>query len=207
MKKWVLPVVVLCCLAGFMIREMVISRNEYPQILAEESVVLFHAGAGNVFGMGRIGSPKARALSRSLLPFFTPKGISDVWGIPIKKEIKGDGFSIQRISQNLVRSVYENRAIWWIGETFSSEEQETAVQSGVSFNADWWIMTRNTVPEFLPNPLRGILFAGDRAPSKKTTAFAMEQEIPLLVAKNVRGLSLRLLQDAQWELKTRKAQE
>ena len=207
MKKWVLPVIVLGCLAGFVIREVMVSQNQYPAILAEENVVLFYAGQGQVFGMGRIDSPKARALSRSFLPFFTPKGVSDIWDISIGKEVGGDGFLMQRVSQNLVRAVCSGRAMWWIGESFSAEEQEAVVQRGVSFDADWWIMTRNTVPEFLPTPAQGIIFAGDRVPSKKTISFAMEKEIPLLVAKEVGGLSLQILSDAQWELKTRNTEE
>ena len=203
MKKWVLPVIIFGCLMGFVIREVVVSQNQYPVILAEENVVLFYAGQGQVFGMGRIDSPKAHALSRSFLPFFTSNGISDIWDISIGKEVGGDGFLIQRVSQNLIRSVCGDRSMWWMGEDFSSEEQEVVVQTGVSFDADWWIMTRNTMLEFLPIPRQGIIFAGDRVPSKKTISFAMEKEIPLLVAKEAGGLSLKILSDAQWELKTR----
>lgn len=207
MKKWAIPLIMGFVLCGFFVREMSVSSNQTPLFLAEEQLVLLAVGEGSVFGMGRIDSPKAKSLSQELLPFLSSKEIIDIWGVPLGQEQKDASFSLQRISSNLVRTLSQGKAAWWIGEEFSSDEQTVAVHSGVSFDADWWIMTRNTLPEFLPLPTQGIVFAGDRVPSQKTITFAQEKKLPLIIVKEAGGISLALLPSGEWELRTREAQK
>lgn len=174
-----------------------------PMIVAEENVVLFRAASEDVFGMGNLESPRSRAVSRSLLPFFALGKISSVWDISVGKEYRGLDFSVQRISLNLARSICAGEVVWWIGEDFSVDEKEAVVQSGVGFEADWWAMINNRVPEFLPKPKEGIIFVGGRVPSKKTVEFAKSKEIPLISVGETGGFMLEYEPVGSWKLSTR----
>ncbi len=202
-KLWGLIAAVVI-LSGFLWREYSVARLAVPMIIVEENVVLFRAASEVVFGMGNLDSPRARAISRSLLPFFALGEVNSVWGIEIGQELRGDDFSVQRISQNLARSVCAGEVVWWIGKDFSSEEKEAAVQSGQDFNSDFWAMINNRVPGFLPKPSEGILYAGERIPSEKTVEFAKGKEIPLISVKETGGFMLEYVPGGAWKLKTRK---
>jgi hypothetical protein len=93
--------------------------------------------------------------------------------------------------------------LWWIGDDFSEKEKAIAVARGVSFSSDWWMMTKNRLPEFFPLPSQGILYGGDRSPSPKTIAFAQKKEIPLISRKETEGFTLYFLEN-KWNLKVRK---
>jgi hypothetical protein len=203
MKKWITPIIVLCVLFGFSVREYGISQNQVPLILVEENVALFHTPEKQIFGMGRLDSPRAKSLSREILPFFASEKIFNIWDIPIGNERKNSTFSIQRISENLVRSVCMEQPIWWIGKDFSEKEQLDAVKAGVNFDSAWWIMMQNSVPDFLPMPKQGIIFAGERTPSKKTFSFSKENKIPLISVKKTNGFMLSFTAEKDWKLKIR----
>lgn len=203
MKYWILPGVIVFGVFFLGYREYRVEQQPIPQIVGEKQFALLRATSGNVFGMGRIDSPRAKALFRGMVSFFSSEKIVSIWDISVGNEYRGDDFSVQRISSNLVRSVCAGEVLWWIGDAFSEEEQQLAVQSGVSFESDWWIMTKNRLPEFLPIPTEGILYAGDRAPSQKTMAFAQDKKIPLISASKTNGFFLSFV-DGEWRINTRK---
>ena len=202
MKQWILPAITICILGGFLWREHRVSQLSVPLIMVEENVVLLRAGEDLVFGMGRIDSSRAKALSRGMMSFFSSGKIQNVWDIEVGNSLTGENFQVQRVSENMVRSISEEQVIWWIGDDFSGDEKEAVVQSGIDFGSAWWVMTKNRLPEFLPLPEQGILFAGDRAPSQKTLDFAQEKEIPMISVKETNGFMLSYIFDS-WELKTR----
>lgn len=202
MKKLLFPVGILVGVLFLGYREYRVAYRPFPQIVVEKNLILFQVMPEIVFGMGRIDSSRAKALFRGMTPFFSSENISSVWDIPIGEQRRGVGFSVQRISQNLVRSVCVGQVMWWIGDNFSSEEQVQAVRSGIGFTSDWWGMTKNRLPEFLPLPSQGILYAGDRAPSSKTIIFAQEKELPLISASETNGFLLSFV-NGEWELDVR----
>ncbi len=203
MKKWLIPFVIFCSLFGIGIREYIILHNKNLLLLGEKNVVLLYTPNKKIFGMGRVDSSRAKAISREIQSFFTSGDISNIWEIPVGNEIKGGKFSIQRISKNLVRSVCLEQVIWWIGEDFSDQDQGDAVKTGVDFKSQWWVMMKNSIPDFLPIPTQGILFAGGRVPSKKTISFSQEKEIPLISVKETNGFMLSFTPEKVWELKMR----
>lgn len=202
MKKWLIPVgiILVCVIFGY--REYVVSHISSPRIILEKDLVLLRTSSAEIFGMGRLDSSRANALARKMMSFFSSKGIVSVWDLPLGESREGISFSVQRISDNLVRSISSEQIIWWIGDDFDAKEQVQAVQSGIDFRSDWWIMSKNRLPGFLPLPREGILYSGDRAPSEKTRTFAEEKEIPLISVKETNGLMLLFI-DGEWELKVR----
>jgi hypothetical protein len=204
MRKWWIGYGLLSCILIFFFwREYTISNISQPRIVVEENVVLFRATDGSIFGMGRIDSPRAKALSRGMTPFFSRGTIVSIWEIPVGSEINGHEFSVQRVSEHLARSISFGRAMWWIGDDFDEDEKSRVVASGVEFGSDWWGMTKNRLPEFLPLPSQGILYAGDRSPSAKTTALAQDKKIPLISASETGGFMI-FFADDKWELRVRK---
>lgn len=201
-KYWILPGVILLGVLFLGYREYRVVQRPIPQIEGEKQFVLLRATSRNVFGMGHIDSPRAKALFRGMVSFFSSEKIVSIWDISVGNEYRGDDFSIQRISSNLVRSVCAGEVLWWIGDDFHEEEQRLAVQSGVSFESDWWVMTKNRLPEFLPIPSQGILYAGDRSPSQKTQTFAQNKKMPLISASETNGFLLSFV-DGKWKLKMR----
>ena len=203
MKKWIVPVVVLTIFFFFLFREYQVAQISTPQIFIESELVLFRTPSAQVFGMGCFESSRAKAIVRGVLPFFSQTEVYDIWGIPVGEELIGMDFMLQRVSSGLVRLECLDRVTWWIGDDYSEKEQEMAVAAGVSFTADWWIMTKNRLPKFFPLPSQGILYAGDRAPSKKTTTFAQKKGIPLIFVKEAGGFILSFVKE-EWKLKVRK---
>ncbi len=202
MKKWILPIVIFLGILFLGYREYRVAQRPLPQIVGEKNLVLLSSTPEIVFGMGRIDSSRAKALFRGMVSFFSSQKIISVWDISPGKEYRGEGFSVQRISQNLVRSVCAGQVMWWIGDDFDEEEQQFAVQSGVEFGSDWWVMTKNRLPEFLPLPSQGILYAGDRSPSQKTTTFAQDKKIPLISTSETSGFLLSFV-EGEWKLEVR----
>ncbi len=204
MKRWIIPVISLFVLGGFLWREYAVSQLPVPLISVEKNVILLRVGKENVFGMGRIDSPRAKALSRGMLSFFAFGKISSVWDIQAGQELRGENFLIQRVSKNLVRSICSEQVMWWIGDEFSEKEVALAIASGVDFASNFWVMNKNSIPEFLPLPRQGILYGGDRMPSKKTRLFAQKREISLISVKETGGFALEYVIGEGWELKVRK---
>ncbi len=203
MKKWVFPGVLIFCIFAFGVYETVFVDTKTPLLLAEKNVALLHLGQGNVLGMGQIQTPTARALARHMQGFFSFQDVVHVSDIPQGSQWRGQEFLVQRVSEGLIKTTTQGRSIWWIEEGFSEADSVSAVQSGVEFEADWWLMTQNTIPEFLPLPDRGIVFIGDRSPSQTFQRFARENRIPLLLVKEGNGVSAILSSEKEWILKTR----
>lgn len=195
---------VVLILGGFIWREYEVANLPVPMIVVEENVVLIRVGGEELFGMGNIDSPRARAVGRSLLSFFARDGVYDVWDIETGGELRGGAWVVQRVSVNLARCEVEGCVVWLIGDGFSGEEKLTVVQSGVDFTSDWWVMRKNRLPDFLPIPGEGILFAGDRVPSKKTVNFAMDKKIPLISVRESGGVMVGYDDIiGRWELRVR----
>ena len=152
--------------------------------------------------MGDFNSSRAKSLSRAMLPFFSHSEVHNVWDIEVGTALKGADFSIQRVSQNLARSICAGQSMWWIGKDFSEKEQAAAVMAGVSFASHWWAMMNNRIPEFLPLPDQGILNAGDRAPSQKTLDFAKGKNLPLISVKETGGFMVEFVK-GEWGVKVR----
>ncbi len=202
MKKWIVPAGVLALLCFFLFREYQVARITSPRIFVESELILFRTPSEYIFGMGRIESPRAKSIIRGMLPFFSQTEVRDIWSIPEGEALMGPDFVIQRVSPNLVRLKCSEQVSWWIGNDFSEKEKAIAVAAGVPFSSDWWMMTKNRLPEFFSLPSQGILYGGDRSPSPKTIAFAKEKEIPLISIKETEGFMLSYILDS-WELKTR----
>ena len=202
MKKWIVPVGVLALLFFFLFREYQVEQITSPRIFVESDLVLFRTPSKYIFGMGRIESPRAKSIIRGVIPFFSQTEVRDIWSIPEGEALTGSDFVIQRVSPNLVRLKCFEQVLWWIGDDFSAKEKAIAVAAGVSFSSDWWMMTKNRLPEFFPLPSQGILYGGDRSPSPKTITFAQEKEIPLISVKETNGFMLSYILES-WVLKTR----
>lgn len=200
-KVWGLGAFLLILL-GFLWREYDVAQLPVPMMVADKNVVLMRVDRDMVFGMGDLNSPRARTISRSLLSFFESGGLTDVWEIGVGQEIRGAEFLVQRVSDNLVRLVCVGQVVWWIGDDFSDEEKVVAVQSGVNFDSAWWVMSKNRLVDFLPLPADGIVFAGDRAPSKKTVEFAKDGARPLVAVRDTGGITLIYEEDG-WNLNVR----
>ena len=203
MKKILGLVVALVVLGVFLWKEYSVVALPVPLIVAEENVVLLRVSTDRVFGMGNLESPRARAVSRSLLSFFTLGEIASIWDISVGGELRGNDFVIQRVSENLVRSVCGGRVVWWIGDGFSVSEREMVIASGVDLDADFWVMIKNRLVDFLPDPREGIIYAGDRVPSVKTADFAKTKKIPLISVKETGGMLLEYAEGKEWVLTTR----
>ena len=203
MKKLILPIGFLMGVLFLGYREYRVADCPIPQIIVEKNLILLRATPKVVFGMGRIDSSRSKALFRRMVSFFSTRNIFPFSEILVGEDRSGSRFSIQRISENLVRVVCGEQVMWFIGDDFDAKkEQQFAVQSGVNFESDWWIMSKNRLPDFLPIPSQGILYAGDRSSSVKTKTFAQERKIPLISASETNGFLLSFV-DGEWELRVR----
>jgi hypothetical protein len=203
MKKFILPIGIFMGFSFLGYREYRVLHQPLPQLVVEKNLVLLRATPEIVFGMGRLDSSRAKALFRGMVSFFSARELLPFSDISVGEERNEISFSVQRISTNLTRGVCGGQVMWFIGDDFDNEEeQQLAVQSGVDFESDWWIMTKNRLPSFLPFPAQGILYAGDRSPSQKTTTFAQDKKIPLISASETNGFLLSFV-DGEWKLNLR----
>lgn len=190
----------------FLGREFFLVRGRELQIVCEENIALIHTREGRIIGFRNTDSSLAESITRSLSPYFLQTSILALNSFAMDTEyegraLQGKDFVIQLFSPHIIRGVFDDQVIWFLGD-FSESELIQLKSQQISFSGDLWILEKNAFPDFLPPPEEGILHLGSRAPSKKLVHFAQEKSTPLVSVSKTGGFRM-IFDEGVWHLKTR----
>ncbi len=196
-------------LAGFLAREYFISRPSLL-ILGEKNLLFMRTQKGQFFSFGKNQS-RSDALLHAVRSYFSPENVVALESGKSGKEMVGEGATFQIFSPEMIRGkLYYNvlhynvlpLTFWLIGEP--AEETLLDLKSQpIPLTSDFWVLKKSAFPEFLPLPREGILFLGERVPSKALQTFAREHSIPLISVAATDGFSLTRTGE-KWILRVRK---
>ncbi len=172
----------------FLFREWRIQQAPVLQILGEKNALLI-VHRQNLFGFGDIDSIQPSV--RSMTSYFSRQKVENIFDLEVGQEMKGENFSIQKLSPNVVRGEWEGKSFFFFADDFTDSERGEIVSSGVSLESDYWVMRQNRLNDFLPKPKEGILFVGERTPSEKTRDWCTEYDIPLVTEGETGGFLVK----------------
>jgi hypothetical protein len=196
----------ICLVAGgiilfFCFREWQLQRAPELRILGEKNALLVIARQ-QLFGFGETENDAIQSSKRAMTSYFSQKEILNIFSLENGQEQRSDFFSLQRISQNCIRGEWEGKTLFFFQDEFSLDEKESIVSSGAVLESDFWVLKKNTLPDFFPKPKEGILFVGERAPSQKVKTWAQENKIPLVTVGETGGFRAESEQ-GKWRLTVR----
>jgi hypothetical protein len=201
MKKYFL-LIFLILIAIFLIHEFWQTKNRGFQIFAEKDYLLIRSETGNIWSYGNLESPSVENLKQNITPYFSHEKIRDIYRLEEGKEYHDEKLIWQKISRNIVHAKFENKTLLFFAENYDDTDREKLIKSSVALKADWIILNKNLVLDFLPNPKQGILYVADRVPSKKRQTNSREKNIPLISTQKTGGFRLKLHKN-KWQLFTR----
>lgn len=200
--------ILVLLIVAFFAREVWLGREQPARIFGVSEAMLVRTPEGELFRYGQADSPEISQILYGIHPFLLGKKITPLFDQEVGTEIAGPTFTVQVLSPHLARGLFANElggrrsSLFFFREGFDEGELELIKIHRTRLHSDWWVMTRNMRPEFLPLPRKGILFLGDRTPSKKTQEFAAENKLALISVAETEGFELQFTGE-EWQLQTR----
>jgi len=185
----------------FLVREFSLSKEQKLRVLAEKNVILIQTLSKQILSFGDTETNFAKALLRSIQPYFSHTKILKIEELKENKEFQGEDFRLSVFSKNIFNFKSDNQRFWLIGK-ITEEELMNLRALSISFSSDFWFLQTNDFPDFFPLPTQGILYLGGRKPAKKVEKLAKENKIPLVSIKETGGFYLEF-SEGEWKLRTR----
>lgn len=198
-KIW--GVIVFVLIGLFLVRQYFFSHHSTLQIVGEKNVVLIRTPSGEIISFGDAKTSQAQMILGTWNPLQSLESVLVTEELPLKSEHKTSRLLLQKITSHIVRGVFGDQKIWFIGDAEGSDFSELK-SSPIGFESDIWILQGNIFPDFFPKPNASILHLGERKPSKKLETFARENKISLIAVSQTGGTLLEF-KDGHWEVKVR----
>jgi len=188
----------------FFVYEFFASSRGQFQIFGEKNAIVlsFHE---HVFTWGEKNNSSIKILLNAIDSYFSHAEVLSLEDMEEATELKGSNFLLQKFSPHIARLKAED-AFFWLLEDVSEEEIKHLISQRIVLESDFWILVKGN--GFLETgivdiPQKGILYVGERVPSKKLREFAKNNEIPIVSVKETGGFYLTK-DDEEWIVQVRK---